>query len=243
MSRRITVLALVASASMAQAQDARRGHVPDRWWEKAAAMVRVPPRGKSAFPFKDTARMEKALDDLIAQGITAIEVFAPAEGGRSFDGLDTINRYRFEPEAGTMDDFRKLIRLAHARGMAVISFDNLGYSSVEAVEFVKAADDVKQGHSSREASFFVWADSKDATPPSEMADKVFFVRPTHLPGGEPGTFYPSEKHEYWEWSERAGKFYWTKWAGEDRQGRKVRLPQYDWRSPAFQEEAEKIVRY
>jgi glycosidase len=76
-----------------------------------------------------------------------------------------------------------------------------------------------------------------------MADRVFFVRPTHLPGGEPGTFYPSEKHEYWEWSERAGKFYWTKWGGEDRQGRKVRLPQYDWRSPAFQEEAEKIVRY
>jgi len=80
-------------------------------------------------------------------------------------------------------------------------------------------------------------------PPSELADRVFFVRPTHLPGGTPGTFYESAEHEYWEWSERARKFYWTKWGGRDRQGRKVRLPQYDWRSPVFQEEAEKIVRF
>ena len=72
---------------------------------------------------------------------------------------------------------------------------------------------------------------------------MFFVRPTHLPGRGPAAFYESAKHEYWEWSERARKFYWTKWGGEDRQGRKVRLPQYDWRSPAFQEEAEKIVRF
>ena len=224
-------------------QDAGRERVADRWWETMAAMVRVSPRGKSAFPIKDTARLEAALDDLLAQGITAVEVFAPAEGGRSFEGLDTIDRYRLEPAAGTMDDFRKLVRLAHARNMAVISFDNLGYSSVEAVEFLKSADDVRQGRASREASFFVWSDSKDAPPPSAGSDRVFFVRPTHLPGASPGTFYESSKHEYWQWSERARKFYWTKWGGEDRQGQKVRLPQYDWRSPAFQEEAEKIVRF
>ena len=224
-------------------QGAGRERVKDRWWESTAAMVRVSPRGKTPFPFREQARVEDALDDLLAQGITAVEVFAPAEGGRSFGGLDTINRYRFEPAAGTLDDFKKLVRLAHARGMAVISFDNLGYSSVEAVEFLKAGDDVREGRKSPEASFFVWSDSKDAPPPSELADRVFFVRPTHLPGDGPGGLYESSKHEYWEWSERARKFYWTKWGGEDRQGRKVRLPQYDWRSPAFQEEAEKIVRF
>jgi hypothetical protein len=194
-------------------------------------------------PFRDEERVKAALDDLLAQGITAVEVFAPAEGGRSFGGLDTIDRYRLEPSAGTMDDFRRFVRLAHDRGMAVISFDNLGYSSVEAVEFLKAADDVREGRRTREATFFVWSDAKDAPPPAELADRVFFVRPTHLPGAKPGTFYESSKHEYWEWSERARKFYWTKWAGEDRKGNKVRLPQYDWRSPAFQEEAEKIVRF
>jgi Maltogenic Amylase, C-terminal domain/Alpha amylase, catalytic domain len=223
-------------------QGAGRERVKDRWWESTAAMVRISPRGKTPFPFLEQARVEAALDDLLAQGIGAVEVFAPAEGGRSFGGLDTINRYRFEPVAGTLDDFKRMVRLAHARGMAVVSFDNLGYSSVEAVEFLKAADDVRDGRKSPEASFFVWSDSKDAPPPSELADRVFFVRPTHLPGDGPGGLYESSKHEYWEWSERARRFYWTKWGGEDRQGRKVRLPQYDWRSPAFQEEA-KIIRF
>ena len=69
------------------------------------------------------------------------------------------------------------------------------------------------------------------------------VRPTHLPGGKPGTFYDSTKHEFWAWSERAGKYYWSKWAGVDLAGKDVRLPQYNWGSAAFQEEAEKIVRF
>jgi hypothetical protein len=227
----------------AKVAGAGRERVPERWWERAAAIARVSPRGPHAFPIRDAVRTEVALDELLAQGITAIGVFAPAEGGRSFGGLDTIDRYRLEPAAGTMDDFRRLVRLAHDRKMAVITFDNLGYSSVEAVEFLKAADDVRQGRSTREASFFIWSDSKDAPPPSGSADRVFFVRPTHLPGSGPGGFYESAKHEYWEWSERARRFYWTKWAGEDRQGNKVRLPQYDWRSPAFRDEAEKIVRF
>jgi hypothetical protein len=141
-------------------QGAGRERVKDRWWESTAAMVRISPRGKTPFPFLEQARVEAALDDLLAQGIGAVEVFAPAEGGRSFGGLDTINRYRFEPVAGTLDDFKRMVRLAHARGMAVISFDNLGYSSVEAVEFLKAADDVRDGRKSPEASFFVWSDSK-----------------------------------------------------------------------------------
>jgi len=222
---------------------AGRERVPERWWETAAAIVRASPRGRHPFPIQDPARTEAALDGLLAQGITAVEVFAPAEGGRSFGGLDTIDRYRLEPAAGTMDDFRRLVRLAHDRKMAVITFDNLGYSSVEAVDFLKAADDVRPGRPSREASFFVWSDSAEAAPPDADADRVFFVRPTHLPGGKPGTLYESAKHEYWQWSERAGKFYWTKWGGEDHQGNKVRLPQYDWRSPAFRDEAEKIVRF
>jgi hypothetical protein len=117
-----------------EAKGAGRERVRDRWWEKAAAMVRVSPRGKRAFPFKDRSRMEAALDDLRAQGITAVEVFAPAEGGRSFGGLDTIDRTGSSPQrarwttSGTRPPGPR-------RDMAVISFDNLGYSSVEAVEF------------------------------------------------------------------------------------------------------------
>jgi glycosidase len=97
-----------------------------------------------------------------------------------------------------MDDFHGLIELAHARGMAVVAFDNLGYSSVEAVDFLKACDDVKAGRASKEASFYLWSDRANAPPPGHQAGNTFFiVRPTHLPGGKPGTFYDSTKHEFW----------------------------------------------
>ena len=168
-----------------------------------------------------------------------VEVYAPAEAGNSFLGLDTINRYRVDPRIGTMDDFRRLVDLAHAKGLKIISIDNLGYCSVEAVDFLKACDDVKAGRDSREARMFLWADSADAPPPpgAGRPDPYFMVRPTHLGG------YESPKHEFWQPSARAGRHYWTRWPGEDLAGNRVRLPQYNWFSDEFQEESERIVRF
>jgi hypothetical protein len=180
----------------------------------------------------------RRLDEMRDAGIGMIEVYAPAEAGNSFLGLDTINRYRVDPRIGTMDDFRRLVDLAHAKGLKIISIDNLGYSSVEAVDFLKACADVKAGKDSREARFYCWSDGADAPPPvAHRLDRYFMVRPTHLPG------YDSTKHEFWQHSERAAKYYWTKWAGVDLAGNKVRLPQYNWSSNEFQEEVEKIVRF
>ena len=192
----------------------------------------------------EPAKLETQLDEIQKAGFSAIEVFAPALGGGSFSGLDTIDRYQVDPSLGTIDGFKRLVERAHARGMAVISFDNLGYSSVEAVDFLKATDDVKAGRPSRERSFYLWSDTADAPAPgTRPGNHYFFVRPTHLPGSKPGTFYESSKHEFWAFSDRAGKYYWTKWAGVDLAGKPVRLPQYDWSGVEFQTEAERVVRF
>ncbi len=242
-------LIVAAGSTVAGGTGSRTTHaassLPQRWWESAPAIARVGARGKEGpgFPL-ERSRAAAALDELRKAGVGAIEVFAPAYGGKSFGGLDTIDRYRVDPALGTMEEFRGLIELAHARGMAVIAFDNLGYSSVEAVDFLKACDDVRAGRASKEAAFYLWSDRADAPAPGRQAGNTFFmVRPTHLPGGKPGTFYDSTKHEFWAWSERAGKYYWSKWAGVDLAGKDVRLPQYNWGDPAFQAEAEKIVRF
>ena len=187
------------------------------------------------FPFVPAAAASKRLDEMRAAGISAIEVYAPAEGGNSFIGLDTINRFRLEPKVGSMDDYRQFVRLAHARGIRVINIDNFGYSSVEALDFLKACDDVKAGRDSPEARFYLWSDSPDAPPPGSAGkDKYFKVRPVRP---------EKDKYEFWEWSERAGKYYWTKWEGVDRAGKQVRLPQYNWGRREFQEEVEKYVRF
>lgn len=194
----------------------------------------------AVFPLKPETAAATRLEQFRDAGIGMVEVYAPAEAGNSFLGLDTINRYRVDPRIGTMDDFRRLVDLAHAKGLKIISIDNLGYCSVEAVDFLKACDDVKAGRESREARMFLWADSADApAPPSASArpDPYFMVRPTHL-GGYDGT-----KEEVWAWSDRAGKYYWTRWPGVDLAGKPVRLPQYNWHAEEFQEECEKIVRF
>ena len=223
-----------------------RHQVPRRWWESAPGIMRVHLKARDGRPALslDPAKASAQLDEIREAGFTAVEIFAPAEGGNSFGGLDTIDRYRIDPALGSMDDFRRLVRLTHSKGMAIVTFDNLGYCGVEASDFLKACDDVKAGKDSKEARFFLWSDRADAPPPgSATGDTFFMVRPKHLPGGQPGTFYDSAKHEFWQHSERAGKYYWTKWAGVDSSGKKVRLPQYNWGSLEFQEEAEKIVRF
>lgn len=236
----ITFMAAVPAFS--QVRGPKAAAATGRWWESAAASIPIflkDVHGKgTAFPLSPAAA-SKRLDEIRAAGIGAIEVYEPAEAGNSFLGLDAINHYRLDPAVGTMDDFRRLVRQVHAKGMKIIAIDNLGYSSVEAVDFLKACDDIRAGKQTRETSFYVWSDTPDAPPPGSggKLDRYFFVRPDH------GPRYNPRKGEFWQYSERAGKYYWTKWDGVDLAGKRVRLPQYNWGSPEFQQEAAKIIRF
>ena len=224
--------------------DSLRHLVPDRWWESLPAIKRV--ALKTYTPYMQLSlkqeKLSSQLDELYAQGFRAVEVYASPHGGHSFEGLDTKDCYRIDPEVGTMDDFRRMVRTVHNKGMAIISIDNLGYCSVNAPEFMKACDDIRTGRESEESRRFLWSDRKDAPPPAQ-GDAYFMTRPTHLPGAEPGTFYDSMKGEFWQYSERAGCYYWTKWAGVDDEGNEARLPQYNWGDEQFQKEVERIVRF
>jgi len=146
----------------------------------------------------EAADQLKALSD---SGVTAIEIFAPEEGENSYDGLDAKNRYRLDPGVGSIDEFRNVVKLAHSLGMHVIAFENLGYSSVNADQFLKAADDERAGKTTRETAFYYWSDRSDAPAPGG-SNSYFFVRPV--------ASYNPTKNEFWQWSERAQKYYWTR---------------------------------
>ncbi len=60
----------------------------------------------------------------------APRAFAPEEGGNSDDGLDANGRFRLDPGLGNIHDFRQLVKQAHGLDLAVITFQNLGYSSL-----------------------------------------------------------------------------------------------------------------
>jgi hypothetical protein len=218
---------------------AGREQIADRWWEKVPSMLRISlraSRNRPALPIQDEAKLSAFLDEMREKGIASLEIFAPYYGGRSYGGLDSIDRYRLHPDVGTMEDFRRLVRIAHSKAMPIISFDNLGYCSVEAPEFLQACDDVKAGKETKWTKRFFWSDRADAPPPA-AGDEYFMIRPTHLAD------YESSKHEFWEYSERAGKYYWTKWGGVDSQRNRVRLPQYNWTTQEMEQEAERVVRH
>jgi len=163
------------------------------------------------------------LDTIQSLGFDAIEVFAPCHGGVCYHGLDTINFYQIDPAIGTLDDFQRLVAAAHARGMWVIIFINLGYGHESFPAFLKACDDVRAGVDSPETRMFVWSDSG--------ADGM--AKPL-------APFFLQDSHGNWRWSERAQKYFWVKWEGE--QGG-YHLPQFNWGDPGWQAEARKILHF
>jgi len=225
--------------SVSQVLPSSRSGAPDgRWWESASAIRNVTLKDDSQYPqlSLDMAKADQQLRALKEQGFAGIQIFAPADGGKSYSGLDSRDPYRIEARYGTVGDFRHVVEAAHRLNMTVIIFTNLGYSSVDAPSFLKACDDVREGRASKEKSWFLWSDSADAPAPA-TGDTYFLVRPTWLSGYQP------VKTEHWVYSARARHYYWTRWPGKDEQGHIIDLPQYNWQSSEWPEEAANIVRF
>lgn len=221
---------------------ARRQVAPSEqpWYISAAAIHRVmlkPHNQYWRFEHLDmnAANAQKQMLEWKNQGITALEIFAPEEGGNSYDGLDAKDRFRLDPGLGSIHDFERLIAQAHQLGFRVITFQNLGYSSVDAPQFVKAEDDVRKGLNAQESRFFFWSKTSTAPPPAR-GNSYFLIRPNRAG-------YDPTKNEFWQWSDRAQSYYWTRWPGKDVHGLTVHLPQYNWASPEWPAEAQKVVRF
>lgn len=191
----------------------------DRWWETASLL--------SFFSPKQTGRTLRGitamLDDIVEWGFDAIWMGVPYHGGMQYYGLDPIDFYAVDPALGTMDDLKELIAESHARGMAVISALNLGYAALQFPAFLKACDDVKAGVDSDESRWFIWSD-----------DNFAELDRSHVP------YFMSDIMGHWEYSERAGKYYWVKWSGEYGD---AQMAQFDFAEPSWQEECRRIVRF
>ncbi len=235
----LTVAAMVAVPLSMHGQKPKSA-APAPWYMSAAAIHRVTLKPATKYWRFEQLSMDPAtanhqLATWKNEGIDALEVFAPEEGGNSYDGLDAKDRFRLDPGLGSMQDFRRLVQQAHRAGFAVVTFQNLGYSSVEAPQFLKAEEDVRAGRDTPEKNFYFWSKTKDAPQPA-ASNSYFLVRPK-----QPG--YDPLKNEFWQWSDRAQQYYWTRWPGKDANGQTVRLPQYNWAGEAWPAEAEKVVKF
>ncbi|HTY85566.1 MAG TPA: alpha-amylase family glycosyl hydrolase [Silvibacterium sp.] len=210
------------------------------WFDSAAAIRRVTLKPNTQFwKFEhlslDPKTSEEQLRHWKEQGIDAMEIFAPAESGNSYDGLDAINRFQLDPSVGTIDDFRQLVQRIHSLGMSVITFDNLGYSSTYDPQFLKGCSDVRAARDTRESRLFLWSDTTHAPPPVR-GNSYFLLRPN-----QPN--YDAARNEFWQWDDRCQHAYWTKWPGKDAHGNPTHLPQYNWAGNDWPDEADKVVRF
>ena len=133
----LLALAAMMSVSLSVQGQKQKSAAPVPWYVSAAAIHRVtlkPPTKYWRFEqlSMDPATANHQLATWKNEGIDALEIFAPEEGGNSYDGLDAKDRFRLDPGLGSMQDFRRLVRQAHHASFAVVTFQNLGYSSVEA---------------------------------------------------------------------------------------------------------------
>lgn len=209
-------------------KNSMRNMVPDKWYLSSSAMLRV--TLKKGIGVKqislDSVTLNRQLDTIIKQGYTSIQIYGTPHGGKSFEGLDVVDHYNIDPEAGSMDDFKRLVRQAHSKKIAVVAIDNLGYCSIDAPHFVKACEDINQGKISKETKWFSWADSSTAKQP--MSPDSYYL------GGS--------KYEKWVYSPIAKKYYWSKWDGVNKDGKPCSMPQYNW-SHEWQEEVKNIVHF
>jgi len=163
------------------------------------------------------------LDEVKDWGLDAIELFAPYYGGDQYNGLDVRDYYRVDPAIGTMEDLIALRDTCHERGMPLILFVNMGYGAMDFPVFLQACDDVRAGIDSAAVHWFLWSDTGQ-----DELDKSLVP------------FFMNDVSGHWQYSERAGKYYWVKWRGHKGD---VELPQFNFGDPVVQHEVRQAIDF
>lgn len=101
------------------------------------------------------------------------------------DGYDIADYYNVLPAYGNLDDFKELVRQAHARGMRIITDLVMNHTSDQHSWFQSA----RSSRTSPYRDYYVWSDTDQKYQDARII------------------FLDTEKSN-WTWDETAGQFYW-----------------------------------
>jgi len=101
------------------------------------------------------------------------------------DGYDIADYKNVNPDYGTLDDFRRFLEEAHARGLRVIADLVVNHTSDAHFWFQEAL----KGPDNPYHDYYVWSE----TPERYKDARVIFI---------------DTEHSNWAWEPRVGKFYW-----------------------------------
>jgi maltose alpha-D-glucosyltransferase / alpha-amylase len=140
---------------------ARGGLVDEPLWYKDAVIYEV--RTRSFFDSNsdgigDLEGLANKLDYLADLGVTALWVLPHYPSPGKDDGYDIADYMDVHPDIGTLEDFDKLIREAHRRGIRVITELVLNHTSDQHAWFQRAR---RAPPGSPERDFYVWSETAE----------------------------------------------------------------------------------
>jgi maltose alpha-D-glucosyltransferase/alpha-amylase len=134
----------------------------------------------------DLAGLTEKLDYVRDLGVDAIWLLPFFPSPLKDDGYDIADYRAVHPAYGTLDDFRRFLDAAHARGLRVITELVINHTSDQHEWFQRAR---RAPRGSPERDFYVWSDD-----PRKYADARII-------------FTDTEKSN-WTWDEVAGQYFW-----------------------------------
>ncbi len=167
----------------------KRQIAPDPLWYKDAIIYELHIKS-----FKDSDGdgigdfngLTEKLDYLADLGVTAIWLLPFYPSPLKDDGYDIADYYAVHPDYGTLDDFKRFLKEAHARGMRVITELVINHTSDQHGWFQRAR---RAAPGSKERDYYVWSD----TPERYRDARIIFK-----------DFEPSN----WSWDPLAKAYYW-----------------------------------
>ena len=153
------------------------------------------------------------LDYVAELGVTAIWMLPFYPSPRRDDGYDISDYTGVHPDYGTMDDVRRFIEAAHARGLRVITELVINHSSDQHPWF-QAARHAPAG--SPERNMYVWSDTDE----KYTGTRIIFV---------------DTETSNWTWDTVAGAYYWHRFYSHQ--------PDLNFDNPHVLEEVFKVMRF
>ena len=156
-----------------------------KWWQKAV-IYQIYPRS-----FRDTTGsgigdlngITEKLDYVKRLGVDAIWLSPVFKSPQDDNGYDISDYQDIDPLFGNLEDMKRLLREANARGIRILLDMVLNHTSDEHPWFLEA----KKSRDNPKHDWYVWRDGVPGTPPNEMRS-VF--------GGSA-----------WEWCDECGRYY------------------------------------
>jgi maltose alpha-D-glucosyltransferase / alpha-amylase len=157
-------------------------------WYRDAIFYEVPVRSfydSNADGIGDFSGLTEKLDYVQQLGADCIWLLPMYPSPLKDDGYDISDFYGIQPEYGTLDDFRRFLEAAHARGIRVISDLVMNHTSDQHPWFQEA----RRSPDSPKRDYYVWSDD----PERYAGTRIIFT---------------DSETSNWAWDPVAGTHYW-----------------------------------